>query len=127
MDSSSAFSIRTFVPADYDQVCNLCADGMNYYSQVNGYDGIRGVVSASIAIMSTAQSRCSAAPLCAQAQHLLVVAVSLIVSCCRTVPALAGGIYLKRHRGRPLGRERPRKGNARCVPHGTREFLVCDR
>jgi hypothetical protein len=39
-----AFSIRTFEPADFDQVCNLYADGMNYYCQTNGYEGLRGVV-----------------------------------------------------------------------------------
>ena len=44
MDPSGAFSIRTYEPADFDQVCNLYVDGMNYYSQANGYDGMRGTV-----------------------------------------------------------------------------------
>ena len=44
MDPSGAFSIRTFEPADFDQVCNLYADGMNYYCQTNGYEGLRGAV-----------------------------------------------------------------------------------
>ena len=38
MASAGAVSIRTFVPADFDQCINLFADGMNYYSQSNGYE-----------------------------------------------------------------------------------------
>ena len=46
MASAGAISIRTFVPADFDQCINLYADGMNYYSQSNGYEGLRGPVCA---------------------------------------------------------------------------------
>ena len=46
MASAGAVSIRTFVPADFDQCINLFADGMNYYSQSNGYEGLRGPVCA---------------------------------------------------------------------------------